>query len=177
MDFDIEEFKKDLKRLTKDTFEKCKKKINLKEISGFGLYSDNSAMTISISLNTYEHLKEMQEDEPGYDLYFKWSMGEWKYEMINLKEFEDLNELLQVSHDQLGQYNFLKHRDSIYNCAVGVLEELRREAVFRRVADDFVLMFGVSDFSEPELEIDWVKKLNSKDKSKEFIEYIESEED
>ena len=176
MTFNLDLFKKNLKSLTKETFVKCTKKIDIKNICGFALYSDNSAMTISVSLNTNIHLKENQNKEKGYDIYFKWTPGEWKYEMINSKEYEFLNKMLQDSHNEIEDSYFLKHRNEVYNCGVEILEELKKEGVFRRANEDFVVMFAISDFSEPELEIEFVKRLNSNPKTKEFKEWIESEE-
>jgi hypothetical protein len=176
MEFDYETFRKNLKKITSDTFIKCQEKVNPEEISGFALYSDNSAMTISISLNTFDYLKEMNKEEPGYNEYFKWTPGEWKYEMINAKEFEKLNLLLQKTNFDVDDINFSRHRNEIYNISVRVLEELRLENTFRRMTDNFVLMFAVSDFSEPDLEISYFKRLNKESESNNFEKWIIEEE-
>jgi len=175
MDFDIEKFKKNLKNKTKITFEKCLEKLSKDEICGFALYSDNSAMTISISLNTYSHLKALREEEPGYDQYFRWTPGEWKYEMINSNEFEELNDLLDKAHVDVTEVQFLEYRNSVYNTAVEILEEMKNEGLFAGMKNDFILMFAVSDFSEPKLEIEYVSRLNNEQKNVEFREWIESE--
>jgi hypothetical protein len=175
MNFDYNTFEIELKEKAKITFIGCKEKLNIKDISGFALYSDNSATTISVSCNTFAYLKEMQEEEEGYDEYFKWTPGEWKYEMINAKEFKNLSSTLSDLHFEINNTSYLIHRNKIYKIAVKVLEELKNENLFNETSDDFVLMFGVSDFSEPELEIDFVKKLNSKVQSDEFELWIKSE--
>jgi Domain of unknown function (DUF4303) len=175
MNFDYKTFEIELKEKTKNTFIGCTEKLNIKDISGFALYSDNSAMTISVSCNTYEHLKEMQEEEKGYNEYFKWTPGEWKYEMINAKEFKNLSSILSDSHFETNNASFLTHRNRIYNIAVKVLEQLKNENLFKETSNDFVLMFAVSDFSEPELEISFVKRLNSEIQSDEFEQWVLSE--
>lgn len=177
MGFNIEKFKSELKPLTKSTFQKCLEKVDANEICGFSLYSDNSAMTISVSLNTHGHLEEMKEDDPEYEAYFRWTPGEWKYEMINAKAFAELNEMLQKAHLDETDIAFLTHRNKVYNCAVEVLEELKQEGIFTKMEDDFVLMFAVSDFSEPELETNFVQRLNSEQLTNEFEVWLESEKD
>lgn len=176
MNFDYDSFKIELKQKTKITFIGCTEKLDTKEISGFAIYSDTSAMTISISCNTYEHLKEMQQEEKGFDEYYKWTPGEWKYEMINAKEFKNLCILLSEAHFEVNSAAFLTHRNKIYNIAVNLLEELRNENLFKEMSSDFVLLFGVSDFSEVKLEIEFNKKLNSEKLASEFEKWILTEQ-
>lgn len=168
-------FKQALESAARETFVKCKEKIALEEISGFALYSDPSAMSISVSLNTFDHLEELQEDETGYETYFKWTPGEWKYEMVNAQAFADLSKQLQVWHSQVDSLSFLRYRNDVYNCAVEVLEELKEKKLFKNMSEDFVLMFAVSDFSEHALEIEYVKRLNSQPLAKEFEIWIKEE--
>jgi len=175
MEFNIKKFKSELKSITKSTFQKCLKKVDTTEICGFGLYSDNSAMTISVSLNTRDHLEEMRVDDPEYATYFRWTMGEWKYELINAEAYKELNEILQKTHFEGTDVAFSAHRNKIYNCAVEVLAELKQEGIFTTMEEDFVLMFAVSDFSEPELETSFVKKLNNEELTNEFEVWLESE--
>lgn len=58
MNFEYTSFELELKEKTKSTFIGCTEKLDVKDIVGFALYSDNSAMTMSVSCNTYEHLKK-----------------------------------------------------------------------------------------------------------------------
>jgi len=180
MNFDYKKFENDLKAKTKATFIACTGKLDVKEIAGFALYSDNSAMTISVTCNTYEHLKELQSEEveeDGDEIYFKWTPGEWKYELVNAKEFQDLCALLRDTHFDEKSGIFSTHRNNIYSIAVKVLEELKAEELFKDMNDDFVLMFGVSDFSDHKLEISFVKRLNSKELADEFEQWIVTQEE
>lgn len=94
-ELDYEYFKKELKAKTKATYENYLQEYNAIPLSGFALYSDESAMSISVSLNTYEYLKSNIEEEPGYDSYFRFSPGEWKTEFYNESVFIELNDLLE----------------------------------------------------------------------------------
>jgi hypothetical protein len=179
MNFDYKKFEIDLKDKTRSTFIACTGKLDVKEIAGFALYSDNSAMTISVTCNTYQHLKELQieeVEEDGDEIYFKWTPGEWKYELVNAKEFQDLCALLRDTHFDEKSGIFSTHRNMIYSTAVKVLKELRTEGLFEKMNNDFVLMFGVSDFSDHKLEISFVKSLNSKLLAEEFEKWIVTQE-
>lgn len=172
------EFKGNLKKITKDTFLKCLENLKKEEICGFGLYTDESVMSISISCNTITHLKELQQEEKGYDEYFKWSMNEWKYEMINEMHFSKINEELLNEHNKISinQIFFIKHKDTIFKIAVEVLEELKEESLFKNLNTEFVLMFGISEFDDKEIEKGFAKRLNDETKFMEFKNWIDSEE-
>lgn len=177
MNFDYKKFEFELKEKTKIAFNACAEKLDIKNIAGFALYSDNSAMTISASCNTYENLKRLQNKYPGSDVYLKWTPGEWKYELVREIEFEDLCTLLRDAHFDKDAGVFSAHRNKIYSTAVKVLEELRAEGLFKGMNDDFVLMFGVSDFSDHKLEISFVKRLNSEILANEFEQWIVTQEE
>ena len=135
-------------------------------------------MSISISCNTITYLKELQQEEKGYDEYFKWSMNEWKYEMINEMHFSKINEELLNEHNKISnnQILFIKHKDTIFKIAVEVLEELKEESLFKNLNSEFVLMFGISEFDDKEIEIGFAKRLNDETKFMEFKNWIDSEE-
>ena len=177
MNFDYKNFEFELKEKTKIAFNACVEKIEIKDIAGFALYSDESAMTISASCNTYENLNRLQNKYPGSDIYFKWTPGEWKYELVREIEFEDLCTLLREAHFNETTGIFSIHRNRINSTAVKVLEELRAEGLFKDMNDGFVLMFGVSDFSDHKLEIGFVKRLNSEVLANEFEQWIETQEE
>ncbi|MFK6999563.1 DUF4303 domain-containing protein [Flavobacterium oreochromis] len=172
------ELKEKLKEVTKITFSGCLERISKDELCGFGLYTDESVLSLSVSCNINQHLKELQDEEEGYDEYFKWTMGEWKYEMINHKEFSDINDFLEKEFIKAenNQALFLVHRKKIISIAVEVLEELKEENLFAEMNIDFVLMFGISEFDDKDLEKEIVKRLNDKDKYLEFESWINSEE-
>jgi Domain of unknown function (DUF4303) len=179
MSINYKEFKAELKDKTRATFVGCLDRLSVQEIAGFALYSDASAMTISVSCNTVKHLKEMQEEEEGHNAYFKWSAGEWKYETINAKEFTGLTNLLQKENTIIGsnQGKFIENRNLLFNTAVEVLEELKKEGLFDKMTKEFVLMFGISDFSDAKLEINFANRLNNEAQAKEFENWLLSEAD
>jgi len=183
MEFDYSALKKDLKEKTKLTYLGILERLNKEEIAGFALYSDESAMSISVSCNTFQYLEELtyeseDENRESDRIYYKWTPGEWKYEMINNKEFNTLSEKLRGYAEKLiNDAQFLEHVDKTYNMAVEILEELKRENLFEGTKDNFVLMFGISDFSDIPMEISFVRRLNSDKLSSEFENWIVTQEE
>ena len=96
---------------------------------------------------------------------------------MNAKEFQYLCALLRDTHFDENRGVFSIHRNEIYSTAVNVLEELRAEGLFENMNDDFVLMFGVSDFSDHKLEISFVKRLNADVLTQEFEAWIVTQEE
>ena len=120
---DYVKFKEELKKVTKNTFGGCLERISGNELCGFGLYTDESVMSISVSCNILSHLKELQDEEEGYDEYFKWTMGEWKYELINQKQFSQINEFLEDKFNEVedNQGLFVIHRKKIFSISLYLL--------------------------------------------------------
>lgn len=178
MNFDYNTFKIELKKVTKNTFGGCLERVSRDELCGFGLYTDESVLSLSVSCNILSHLKELQDEEEGYDEYFKWTMGEWKYELINQKQFSQINEFLEDKFNEVedNQGLFVIHRKKIFSISVEVLEELKNEKLFDNINNNFVLMFGISEFEDKDLEKEFVKKLNNDVNFLEFENWINSEE-
>lgn len=174
--FDYTAFKALLKERTKSAYLKCSDAVGTGNLAGFALYSDECAMTISVSYNTYAHLAEIREEEPGYDTYFRWAPGEWACEGFEEETFGDLDRTLREASLAIrGKRKMRKHTSAIFNLAVEVLEELRSERLFGGTTEDFVLVFAASDFSDPGMETEFARRLNAEDQAGEFAAWIESE--
>ena len=106
-------------------------------------------------------------------------MGEWKYEMINHKDFADLNtELLEEFNKLEGlQAAFTAHRNKIVSICIEVLKELKDDNTFSALSNEFILMIGISDFDDKDFEKAIVKELNNEVLSLEFEKWIDTEED
>lgn len=173
-EFNFKQFKSKLKKSTKKAFLQLREKH--KNICAFGLYSDESAMSISISYNIQSHLKEMWDDDPDEKAYYRWSPGEWFCESYVNDEFEELNRELYPRHLAGERFStdeeFLKFREDLFNTAVEVLLELKNEELFDEFNEEFILLFSVSEYENMEKEIEWVKQLNSEESAKQFEEWL-----
>lgn len=61
---DYNYFKITLKEKIKLIYKNYINQYDKDDLCGFALYSDNSAMSISITINTYEYLNENLEEDP-----------------------------------------------------------------------------------------------------------------
>ncbi len=171
---DLKWFEKELHKRTEEILLQFRHQYTFDEMCGFALYSDESAMSISVSINTYDFLKEKNLKYPGNDSSFKFSPGEWKFEMFYIAAMEELNSFLQEMHFKVDEKEFDTYRRSIYDIAVKVLEQMKKEKMFP-INEQFVLLFSVSDYSDSDLEISYVKRLNSMKITDEFEYWIKNE--
>jgi len=169
------QFENDLYKITKEVFESFQEKKGTESICGFALYSDESASSISISLNTRDHLDELMLANPDDKQYYKWSPAEWKYEGLESNRMNELSRKLFDVATEIEESEFVKFRDQVFDCCVRVLMQMKGEKVFSSTDEEFVLMFSVSDYSDIASEIKWVNTLNDEDLSKEFEEWITNE--
>jgi hypothetical protein len=173
-EFNFEQFRLKLKKETEKVFLQLKE--NHDDLCAFGLYSDESAMSISISYNTQTHLKKMWVDDPEEKEYYQWSPGEWLEESYVNAEFEKLNRELYPRNSDGESFatdeQFLRFREKLFTIAVEVLLELKNEGLFNEFGGNFILLFSVSEFENVEKEIEWVKQLNAEEMSKRFEEWI-----
>ena len=177
--FDYELFKEKLKEVSKQIYLKYEKQ-NGDDICGFALYSDDSAMSISISMNTYTYLNEQIKEDPSYECDFRFSPEEWKYDAIESEDIDRLSKLLESAHLRISRSKLATHKDRIFNIATTVLEELKQENLFKALKDDFVLLFSMSEFSDTALLLSSFKQLNSGEMAvryEQWLEELETEDD
>ena len=91
---DYDQIKNILKETVLKIFENYKKEHGIKDICGFSLYSDEDAISVSIAINTYEHLKNNIKDDPENEFYYKFNPEEW-YEIIENEELDKINKTLE----------------------------------------------------------------------------------
>jgi hypothetical protein len=169
------QFEEDLYKITKEIFTSFQAKKDSEIICGFALYSDGSASSIAASLNTRDHLDELVEENPDDKEYFRWSPAEWKYEGLESIKTNSLSKKLFEASGKISGEEFYKFRNQIFDSSVRVLKRMKEEGVFSSTDEDFILLFSVSDFSNPASEIAWVNALNDEALSQEFEEWITNE--
>ncbi|MCD7936785.1 MAG: DUF4303 domain-containing protein [Tannerellaceae bacterium] len=171
-----ESFKRALKQTTKETFALACEAFGKEGLSGFALFSDESAMTMSVIVNTVEYLEEAVREYPEEALYYKFTPDEWKDDAFASEYLDTLNDWLVEKHEELVGHAFVEHRDIIFRIAVEVLEELKEENLFAGTNSTFVLLFAVSDSFDEEFMLNNFKRLNSGDLLVEYEEYIDAQE-
>lgn len=171
-----ESFKKTLKQTTKETFALACETFGKENICGFALFSDESAMTMSVVVNTFEHLEKVTQEDPDESLYYKFTPDEWHDDSFASENFDGLNEWLVEKNEELVGHEFVEHRDKVFEIAVQVLEELTREQVFHGTDPECIILFSVSDSFDEEFMLDTFERLNSGKLIVEYEEFIEFQE-
>ena len=154
---------------TINAFSELRKKHPLKEFIAFALYSDESAMTVLPSANTKSHLQKMQAEDSDDPLYYKFSTAEWEFEYIGAEYFDDICEYLRNEHESIdGDAEFELFQNEVFEICVEVLSKLKHERFFTSE----LLVFSVSDYRDTPREVNWIKKLNSKNDALEFKKWL-----
>jgi Domain of unknown function (DUF4303) len=157
-----------IRKATFAAFKKALREIGAEQLCGFALYTDESAMSLSVSINTETYLNKAAKRDPDNRTSYQWSPPEWKEEGYQENLFDKLNDELYEYHEQLsdegGKGKFT--RDFFAAC-VSVLQELKK-SVPKGISKDFVLLFDISDYDDTPSLITWAKKLNPPKKAKEY---------
>jgi hypothetical protein len=175
IDYDV--LKDKLKKIVLEIFNNYIKGHGIKDICGFSLYSDEDAMSVSVAINTYEHLENNIKEFPENLLDFKYNPEEWN-DIIECEELNEYNKILEKIYFKLKKKQHNEHKEKIYKLCVETIDELKEEQCFSNLSNNFLLLFSISSFEFPELVIEYNKKYNSENNVKEYEQWInEMEED
>ena len=158
-----------IRKATVAAFKKALDEFGKDKLCGFALYTDESAMTISVTVNTAPHLQAMNKRDPEDKVANQWSPPEWKKEGYQDSLFNELNDELQENHDENAgdDEKFEKFTETFFETCVNALLDVRK-IVPEDINEDFVLVFDISDYEDTEQLIKWAKKLNDPTKAREF---------
>jgi hypothetical protein len=168
--------KNNLKKIVYKIFDNYKKEHNIRKICGMALFSDEDAMSISMAVNTYEHLENNINENPEFPFDFKYNPEEW-HEIIEDNELDNFNKTIGELALKIKRKQSNEHRNNIYKISVEILNELKGEQYFKDFNDDFLLLFSLSNFEYPEMVIEYNKKYNNKTFSEEYEKWINEMEE
>ncbi len=174
--FNYNQFEADLFEATAECYQDFTKKREREGICAFALYSDESASSISASVNVRKHLDKVTKEDPDDPLYYKWSSAEWKYESIEGKKLDQLSKRLMEVATNISDEDFTEHKTQVFEKCVSVLQRHKQEGLFSNVANGFILMFDVSDYSNVEQQIQWIKSMNDAKSAEEFHQVVFNDE-
>lgn len=141
---------------------------------GYALYSDADAITVCPSANTLSNLESMIADDPGDAEYYRWSPAEWNHQFEGAEYFDQVSKALY--EEVKGIKSIEEHsrlKNSVYECCVAVLEDLKTEGFFNDLDESGILVFSISDSSN-ESEISWIERLNRPEMAARFRTWIGS---
>ncbi|MFJ9588739.1 DUF4303 domain-containing protein [Streptomyces acidicola] len=129
---------------------------------GYAMYSDADARTVCCAVNTREHLARAQARDPDDAEYYRWNPAEWALESVGHEHLADVNRLLLSSSP---------HREHVYETCVAALETLVAEGALGR-DEDTVVVFAVSDHTDPQRETEWIRRLNTPSQARRHAQWI-----
>lgn len=162
-----------IEEASRKCFLELRNKYGEANISGYALYSDASAMSVSPALNSVSHLEKKRTEDPSDFIYYKWSPGEWAHEFEGAGFFQEVSKLLSEEAKNMETQDKLEDfKRTVYEACVQSLENLISEGLLVKSDDAYVIVFTISDSEDPEKEIEWIKRLNTESNSKEFSAWI-----
>ena len=139
----------------------------------FALYSDSEAASVAPSANTKDYLNELTNDDPSDATYYKWSPGEWQFEGVGAKHFNEISkELFFLSSKANSSSEKSKHRNIIFNCIVEALINVHQSGFFNSFAQNPIIVFSVIGNEDIKKEVRWISELNSIKEAEEFESWI-----
>lgn len=137
------------------------------------LYTDSSAMTLAVAVNSVEALEaklqeEREEDRDELMPYYKWASSEWKYDAWKGEYFKDVCRTLMDSDERSDISSFKEELNSLM---VNVLNSLRRDSFFEcfKIQEPMLFVTVVDDDGAEGLENKTAELLNSSERYKYFV--------
>ncbi len=175
---DMDKLKSLSEKIRKATFAAFKKaldEVGKEELCGFALYTDESAMSLGVTINTAEHFNAVTKKRPKFKVSNQWSPPEWKEEGYEEELFEEISDELSEYNEEIGNDDdqFTEFTQSFFEECVEILEDLKK-TIPEDINADFVLVFDISDYEDTDELVTWVKRLNSPEKAADFEKMMES---
>ncbi|MFK3873764.1 MULTISPECIES: DUF4303 domain-containing protein [Pseudoalteromonas] len=139
----------------------------------FALYSDPDAASIAPSANTKDYLNELVSADPSDTIYYKWSPGEWQFEGVGAKHFNEISkELFLLSSKANSVSEKSNHRNIIFNSIIEALANVKQSGFFDSFAQNPIIVFSVIGNEDIKEEVRWISELNRIEEAEEFEQWI-----
>lgn len=125
-------------------------KKNGENFYAFSLYTDSSAMTVSLSANSEQHVNSIFDREENTSKenqdYYKWTTSEWAYEGIYPEIFTDISKSLRESPDRA---NFSQFKNNLIQTLINTLKKVKHGEL-SLVLSTSVVFVSITDDDESE---------------------------
>jgi len=156
MKFDFKDFQKILNKEIIRIYLELEK---IEKIDYFAIYTDTGAMSLVVSANTKNYLKELIKNEPDESCYYTWVADEWKYNYIESETLDKLSSLLAEYVLEESTRNFDEYFQNLIKVCMKSLKSLRLKN--NATSEDLILLFTVSDYDSSNKKLEWIKELNN----------------
>ncbi|WP_373963005.1 DUF4303 domain-containing protein [Kosakonia sacchari] len=133
-----------------DAIKKLLTEYSTENFYAFSLYTDSSAMTVSLSANSEERLHSILDAEKDKSRetqsYYKWATSEWAYEGFSAENFSDISKALRESPDRA---NFLQFKNRLVQALINALKKIKLSELAPAL-NDSVLFVSITDDDDAE---------------------------
>lgn len=166
---DWDKFEEECYKITLNVITKILSERSNENLYGIVLYTDSSAMTVSLSANSTEKLQAILDSDSDKSKenqsYYKWAISEWAYESYEAELFSDLSKALRLSSDRV---QFSDFKNELINSLTNVLKKVK-EQLFNRDSDKVTLFVSLTDDDDAEFIENTSSKLINSDVIHDFF--------
>ncbi|MGX9457028.1 DUF4303 domain-containing protein [Photobacterium damselae subsp. damselae] len=136
-------------------------------VCGFALTIDSDFSIISPAFDLEENYIDNYNNDPSDHIYYRWSPGEWSYELYKSSIFNEVNFLLSELNKNYDDSSIFKN--DIIDCISNVYNKLRINNV---VSKNTILSFTITDTDEYEYELKVIYSGNRKKDYEQFHKWV-----
>ncbi|MEI7228707.1 DUF4303 domain-containing protein [Pectobacterium carotovorum] len=122
----------------------------------FSLYTDSSAMTVSLSANSEEKLKTILDADSDKSeenqTYYRWAISEWAYEGSDL--FSEISKELRLSSER---ESFSDFQNNLINSLTNALRRTNEE-ILKDGGEGVIMFVSITDDDDAE----YIENMSSK---------------
>lgn len=192
-DIEMELFFKDLdnkiQQAVKKDVKKILKEVGKEKIYAVALVTDSDCITLYLALNTYEHMKnrdeeyiEMLQDDlseeyiknvrEGSISITKWNPAEWGYSEGKNSKLVEISKLLYA--EEANSQEYARYTELFFETVSSAFKHLIKSKIFGENSEEITYFISMSDDERtPEIENHSAKLLNSKSVYEEFLKRTE----
>ncbi|WP_323634530.1 DUF4303 domain-containing protein [Pectobacterium polaris] len=124
----------------------------------FSLYTDSSAMTVSLSANSEGKLKTIldadSDKSEGNQTYYRWAISEWAYEGYGSDLFSEISKELRLSSER---ESFSDFKNNLINSLTNALRRTNEE-ILKDGREGVIMFVSITDDDDAE----YIENMSSK---------------
>ncbi|MEI7181512.1 MULTISPECIES: DUF4303 domain-containing protein [Pectobacterium] len=155
---DWSKFEENCFKLTVKLIKKILSEKSNENFYAFSLYTDSSAMTVSLSANSEEKLKTILDADSDKSeenqTYYRWAISEWAYEGYESDLFSEISKELRLSSER---ESFSDFKNNLINSLTNALRRTNEE-ILKDGGEGVIMFVSITDDDDAE----YIENMSSK---------------
>ncbi|MCL6332083.1 DUF4303 domain-containing protein [Pectobacterium carotovorum subsp. carotovorum] len=155
---DWNKFEENCFKLTVKLIKKILSEKSNENFYAFSLYTDSSAMTVSLSANSEEKLKTILDADSDKSeenqTYYRWAISEWAYEGYESDLFSEISKELRLSSER---ESFSDFKNNLINSLTNALRRTNEE-ILKDGGGGVIMFVSITDDDDAE----YIENMSSK---------------